>query len=77
MTDLLIVLIVFAAYVVEGLTGFGGAIIALPFLSMILGLGNSVTLILMVSSLFGVYFLFKNGDTLTGSSMCGSLGLWR
>ncbi len=63
MTDLLIVIIIFAAYVVEGLTGFGGAIIALPFLSLVLGLNNSVTLILMVSSFFGFYILLKKrGD---------------
>lgn len=59
MTYFLIIAVIFAAYVVEGLTGFGGAVVALPFLSLLLGLNNAVTLILMVSSLFGVYVLLK------------------
>lgn len=59
MTYFWIFMIIFAAYVVEGLTGFGGAVIALPFLSILLGLNNAVTLILLISSLFGVYILLR------------------
>ncbi len=59
MTELLTAAVIFFAYTVEGLTGFGGAITALPFLSLILGLQTSVTLVLMVSSLYGVYILIR------------------
>lgn len=59
MNYFLIFIIIFIAYVVEGLTGFGGAVIALPFLSILIGLNDAVTLILVISSLFGIYILLK------------------
>lgn len=59
MTYFLIFIILFAAYTVEGLAGFGGAVIAIPFLSILLGLHNAVTLLLLISCLFGIYILLR------------------
>ena len=58
--DLLIVcLIVFLSHIVEGITGFGCMILALPFVSSILGLQTAVPVLVLLSTVFDLILISK------------------
>lgn len=59
MTALLTAAVIFGAFTIEGLTGFGGSITALTFLVLFLELKTAVTLVLILSSLLGIYTLLR------------------
>ena len=52
-------LIVFAAHVVAGVTGFGSAILGLPLLALIVGLDAGKQSLLIVSSLLYAYLVIR------------------
>ena len=64
MEDLTILLaagaIVFCSFTLEGITGFGSSVIALPFVSMLLGLKMSVPYLCTLSILLSLYIAFRS-----------------
>lgn len=64
MEDLTILLaagaIVFCSFTLEGITGFGSSVIALPFVSMLLGLKMSVPYLCTLSILLSLYIALRS-----------------
>lgn len=58
-TTILTLLIISVAFFGESLFGFGGGLIAIPLLSLILGVKDAVTLVLVFQFLMGI-LIFKN-----------------
>lgn len=52
-------LIVMGAMVVEGITGFGATVFALPFLTMLMDVRATVPFLAMFSLLFGLYVIWR------------------
>ena len=47
------------AMVVEGITGFGATVFALPFLTMLMDVRATVPFLAMFSLLFGLYVIWR------------------
>jgi uncharacterized protein len=60
LTVLLVGIIIFAASIIEAMTGFGSGIIALPFLASIVGIKTAVPMIMVISVIFTSYMLITN-----------------
>ncbi|MBQ9503154.1 MAG: sulfite exporter TauE/SafE family protein [Lentisphaeria bacterium] len=52
--------VVFCSFTLEGITGFGSSVIALPFVSMLLGLKMSVPYLCTLSVLLSLYIAFRS-----------------
>jgi len=52
--------VVFASFTVEGVTGFGSTVIALPFVSMLLGLKMSIPYLCTLSMLLSVHIVLRS-----------------
>jgi uncharacterized protein len=59
-TVLLTGVVIFAASIMEALTGFGSGIIALPFLAVLIGIKTAVPMIMVISVVFTSYMLALN-----------------
>lgn len=53
-------IVVFCSFTLEGITGFGSSVIALPFVSMLLGLKMSVPYLCTLSVLLSLYIAFRS-----------------
>lgn len=60
MNYLIIATVVLLSHIIEGITGFGCMIIALPFLSAILGLKAAIPILVLLSTVFDIILLFGN-----------------
>ncbi len=71
----LTLLIIFAAFFGESLFGFGGGLIAIPLLSLILGVKDAVTLVLVFQFLMGILILknYKSIDWKVATPMTYTL----
>ncbi len=59
-TILMIGCIVFATFTVEGISGFGSIVLALPFVVMLLGLDKAVPLLCCMSVFWGILILIRS-----------------
>lgn len=57
---LLLGLIVFLALGLEGITGFGGTVLALPFLTMLLPVSQAVNIVPLMSVCWGLFVIARN-----------------
>ena len=78
-------LIVMLTHLLEGIAGFGGAVMALPFLNLTIGLERAVHLLCLLGSLMSLYIVLRSGKHINLKefsfialfSGCGlPLGLW-
>lgn len=57
-------LIVFGSFVLEGITGFGCTVIALPFITMMLGLKMTVPFLCVLGMLLSLYIVSTSGKAI-------------
>ncbi|MBO5791850.1 MAG: hypothetical protein J6S54_05185, partial [Lentisphaeria bacterium] len=52
--------IVFTTFTVEGIAGFGATVMALPFISMLIGLDKAVPMLSSLSVLLSIFIVSKS-----------------
>lgn len=60
LTIVLTGLVVFTTFTLEGISGFGSTVLALPFISMLLGLGNAVPLLSTMSWVLALFVIVRS-----------------
>ena len=60
LTALLSGLVVFGTHLLEGITGFGSAVLALPFLSPLIGLKNAIPVLCILSCFMASYLVWRS-----------------
>ena len=60
MKEILSALVIFATHTIEGITGFGSSVLALPFLEPALGLELTVQLLCILSWSMALYIIIRS-----------------
>ena len=60
MKEILSALVIFATHTIEGITGFGSSVLALPFLGPVLGLELTVQLLCILSWSMALYIIIRS-----------------
>ena len=68
-------LTVFATHLLEGITGFGSSVLALPFLSPLNGLKNAVPLLCVLNCFMALYLVLRSWRAVSWKEF-GFIALW-
>ena len=68
-------LTVFATHLIEGVTGFGSSVLALPFLTPLAGLRNAVPMLCVLNWLMAVYLVCRSWRSISRREF-GFIALW-
>ncbi len=68
-------LTVFATHLIEGVTGFGSSVLALPFLTPLAGIKNAVPMLCLLNCIMAVYLVCRSRRSISWKEF-GFIALW-